>query len=117
MAMSAVDVTDFLQKRYDLDLLQKTTDEAITKFLKTAERLAGTRFERESWRSVIVAGVGLPLSLASGVTVEPQEWLSFDELAQLLTTWHQAVQAAVAAWRRLTHQEQLQLPGREPPGS
>jgi hypothetical protein len=47
--------------------------------------------------------------------VDPQEWLSLDELAQLLTTWHQAVQAAVAAWRRLTQQEQLQLPGREPP--
>ena len=106
---------DFLQKRYELDLLRKTTDEAIGRFLKAAERLAGTRFEREGWRSVIVSGVALPLTLASGVTVDPREWLSQDELAQLLTTWHQAAEAAVAAWRRLTHQEQLQLPGRQPP--
>jgi hypothetical protein len=113
--MSADEVIDFLQKGYDLDLLQKTTDEAITKFLKAAERLAGTRFEREGWRSVIVTGVALPPTLASGLSADPREWLSLDELAQLLTTWHQPVQAAVAAWRRLTHQEQLQLPGRQPP--
>ena len=113
--MSAAEIMDFLKKRYDMDLLQKTTDDAITKFLKAAERLAGTRFEREGWRSVIVSGVVLPLTLASGITVDPREWLSLDELAQLLTAWHRAVRAAVAAWRRLTHQEQLQLPGRQPP--
>jgi hypothetical protein len=116
IVMSAVDVADFLQKRYDLDQLQKTTDEAVAKFLQAAGRLAGTRFERESWRSVIVAGGdGFPLTLASGVTVNPQEWLSLAELGQLMASWHQAVQAAVVAWRKLTRQEQLQLPGREPP--
>jgi hypothetical protein len=49
MVMSAVDLTDFLQKRYDLDLLQRTTDEAIANFLRAAGRLAGTRLGRESW--------------------------------------------------------------------
>jgi hypothetical protein len=115
--MSRDAIQDFIEKARALDTLRKNIDERLTKFLATAKCLAGFDSQRrERWRSLTTTTMWIPNQIDDNVAISPKDWLTLDQVGQLLDSWHRTLHELDKAWHRLQCADQSRLASLKPPG-
>lgn len=111
-------IRDFFDKSDELKKIHKQIETRLNNFFATlGQHLRGYDDEnkRERWRSVNLTTMGIPSSIIGNYLISPTEWLTLEELGRLLNSWHNAIDEAGKAWRRLPYQDQQRFAKDEPP--